>query len=116
VIRQFVVPANFDPSCQNDRDPVANLTGPRQDLIGAKGAQPGETTHPLDVSRFEDRKYLIRLDSMIDLVGTDMTSKLRLGEGFATVVLSKEKHCVAALTGERPGPREAAGTPRWNQR
>jgi len=30
--------------------PVANLTGPRQDLIGAKGAQPGETTHPLDVS------------------------------------------------------------------
>src|SRR5260370_871182 len=59
VIRQFVVPVNFDPSCQNDREPAANLTGPRQDLAGAKRAQPAETTHPLDVSGFEDRKYLI---------------------------------------------------------
>jgi hypothetical protein len=59
VIRQFVVPANLDLSCQNDREPVGNLTGPRQNLTGAKRAQPAETTHPLDVSRFEDRKYLI---------------------------------------------------------
>ena len=59
VIRQFVVPANLDLSCQNDREPVGNVTGPRQNLAGAKGAQPAETTRPLDVSRFEDRKYLI---------------------------------------------------------
>jgi len=35
VIRQFVVPANLDLSCQNDREPVGNLTGPRQNLAGA---------------------------------------------------------------------------------
>src|SRR5260221_3092309 len=59
VIREFVVPANLDLSCQNDRESVGNLTGPRQNLAGAKRAQPAETTHPLDFSGFEDRKYLI---------------------------------------------------------
>ena len=44
---------------ENDREAVGNLTGPRQNLAGAKRARPGETAHPFDVSRFEDRKYLI---------------------------------------------------------
>src|SRR5260370_21465691 len=58
VIRQFVVPADLDLSCQHDREPVGNLTGPRQNLAGAKRAQPAKTAHPLDVGGFEDRKYL----------------------------------------------------------
>jgi len=59
VIRQFVVPANLDLSCQNDREPVGNLTGLARTSPARNERNLAETTHPLDFSGFEDRKYLI---------------------------------------------------------